>query len=292
VRLEPGQVAVVTGGASGIGRAMVNSFAARGLTVVLADVEPAALDGAVDELTAGGATALGVRVDVRVPEDLDALAETVLGRFGRVDVLCNNAGVITARRPVWEHTAADWRWLVDVNLLGVAYGVRSFVPAMVAAGRGHVVNTASIAGLTTIPGGGNGAYSATKHAVVGLSETLRLELATAAPEVGVTVLCPGPVPSRIHQAARNRPADTAAEEPDQAPPPGTDFGLVLHRVPADEVGEQVATAVEERRDYVLTHADLLPLVRGRVQHLLDTAWAGAGRPEENEHQQADREGVR
>jgi NAD(P)-dependent dehydrogenase (short-subunit alcohol dehydrogenase family) len=270
---------------------MVNSFAARGLTVVLADVEPAALDGAVDELTAGGATALGVRVDVRVPEDLDALAETVLGRFGRVDVLCNNAGVITARRPVWEHTAADWRWLVDVNLLGVAYGIRSFVPAMVAAGRGHVVNTASIAGLTTIPGGGNGAYSATKHAVVGLSETLRLELATAAPEVGVTVLCPGPVPSRIHQAARNRPADTAATEPAEAPPPGTDFGLVLHRVPADEVGEQVATAVEERRDYVLTHADLLPLVRGRVQHLLDTAWAGAGRPEENEHQHADREGV-
>jgi NAD(P)-dependent dehydrogenase (short-subunit alcohol dehydrogenase family) len=278
VRLEPGQVAFVTGGASGIGRAMVNSFAARGLTVVLADVEQAALDTAVGELTESGATARGIPVDVRRPEDLDVAAEQVLGEFGRVDVLCNNAGVITARRPIWEHTADDWRWIVDVNLLGVAYGIRAFVPAMVAAGRGHVVNTASMAGLTTIPGGGNGAYSATKHAVVGLSETLRLELATAAPEVGVTVLCPGPVPSRIHEAARNRPG--GPDLPAAPAPAGTDFGLVLHRVPAEDVGEQVATAIERRHDYVLTHADLLPLVRGRVQHLLDTAWAGAGEPDE------------
>lgn len=276
MRLEAGQVAVVTGAASGIGRAMANSFAARGLTVVLGDVEAAALERAVAELTASGATARGVRVDVRLPEQLDALADRVLGEFGRTDVLCNNAGVITARRPIWEHTADDWRWIVDVNLLGVAYGIRAFVPAMVAAGRGHVVNTASMAGLTTIPGGGNGAYSASKHAVVGLSETLRLELATAAPDVGVTVLCPGPVPSRIHDAARNRPAGPNA--PAAPPPAGTDFGLVLHRVPAHEVGEQVATAIEERHDYVLTHADLLPLVRERVQHLLDRVWTGpAGR---------------
>jgi hypothetical protein len=111
--------------------------------------------------------------------------------------------------------------------------------------------------------------------------------------MGVTVLCPGPVPSRIHQAARNRPA--GPDVPPPPPPAGTDFGLVLHRVPAEEVGEQVATAIEQRHDYVLTHADLLPLVRGRVQHLLDSAWAGAGRdtaPDENAATQRTAEGVR
>ena len=177
MKLEAGQVAVVTGAASGIGRALVDAFAARGLAVVLADVEQGALDAAVEELTATGASALGARVDVRRPEDLENLAAKVQAEFGRVDVLCNNAGVIVPRAPVWEQSYADWQWIVDVNLHGVANGLRAFVPAMVAAGRGHVVNTASMAGLTTIPGGGNGAYSATKHAVVGLSETLRLDLA-------------------------------------------------------------------------------------------------------------------
>ena len=269
MKLEAGQVAVVTGGASGIGRALVDAFAARGLAVVLADVEQDALDAAVGELTASGATAMGERVDVRRPEDLENLAAKVQAEFGRVDVLCNNAGVIVPRAPVWEQSAADWRWIVDVNLLGVANGLRAFVPAMVAAGRGHVVNTSSMAGLTTIPGGGNGAYSATKHAVVGLSETLRLELAEAAPEVGVTVLCPGPVPSRIHDAGRNRPADLPAAEPADSLAPGAKSWLTLTRVPAEVVAAQVLAAVEEGREYVLTHADVLPLARARAEHLLE-----------------------
>jgi NAD(P)-dependent dehydrogenase (short-subunit alcohol dehydrogenase family) len=268
MKLEAGQVVVVTGAASGIGRALVDAFAARGLAVVLADVEQGALDAAVGELTAGGATAMGERVDVRRPEDLENLAAKVQAEFGRVDVLCNNAGVIVPRAPVWEQSAADWRWIVDVNLLGVANGLRAFVPAMVAAGRGHVVNTSSMAGLTTIPGGGNGAYSATKHAVVGLSETLRLELAEAAPAVGVTVLCPGPVPSRIHDAGRNRPADLPAE-PAESLAPGAKSWLTLTRVPAEDVAAQVLVAVEEGREYVLTHADVLPLARARAEHLLE-----------------------
>jgi NAD(P)-dependent dehydrogenase (short-subunit alcohol dehydrogenase family) len=268
VRLEAGQVAVVTGGASGIGRAMVDAFAARGLAVVVADVEKAALDAAAEELTGRGARVLAARVDVRLPEDLDSLAARVLDEFGRVDVVCNNAGVITPRMPVWEQSAADWKWAVDVNLHGVANGVRAFVPHLVAAGRGHVVNTASMAGLSTVPGGGNGAYSATKHAVVGLSETLRLELSLHAPEVGVTVLCPGPVPSRIHDAARNRPDDGTAPDADGSAARSTDFGLVLRRVPAEEVAQQVVDAIERRRDYVVTSSDIVPLARERVEHLL------------------------
>ncbi len=197
------------------------------------------------------------------------LLRRVVSEFGRVDVVCNNAGVVTPAAPLWEQSYADWLWTVQVNLLGVANGVRAFVPLMVAAGRGHVVNTASIAGLATIPGGGNGAYSATKHAVVGLSETLRLELGLVAPDVGVTVLCPGPVPSRIHDAARNRPADLATRsEPAKAlPKPG--FGLTLEKVPADAVAAQVLRAIESGREYVLTAPDIVPMARARAQHLLD-----------------------
>lgn len=269
MRLEPGQVAVVTGAASGIGRGLVDAFAARGLVVVLADVERKALERAVAEVASTGATALGVPVDVRDPDQVDALAATVLRELGRVDVLCNNAGVVTPRAPLWQQTFADWQWTVEVNLLGVANGVRAFVPHLVEAGRGHVVNTASIAGLATIPGGGNGAYSATKHAVVGLSETLRLELSLVAPQIGVTVLCPGPVPTRIHDAARNRPDEAArpAEPADGLPQP--DFGLTLEPVPADAVAAQVLDAVESGREYVLTAPDIVPMARERAQHLLD-----------------------
>jgi NAD(P)-dependent dehydrogenase (short-subunit alcohol dehydrogenase family) len=267
MRLEAGQVAVVTGGASGIGRAMVDAFAARGLTVVLADIEPDSLDAAVRELTGAGVTAVGVQVDVSDQASVDGLAERVLRELGRVDVVCNNAGIIAPRRPLWEHTPDDWRWTLDVNLLGVANGIRAFVPAMIEAGRGHVVNTASMAGLTTIPGGGNGAYSAAKHAVVGLSETLRVELDEVAPEVGVTVFCPGPVPSRIHDSARNRPAELADTGP-VAVPATTSSMTPLTPVDPAVVGEQVADAVEAGRMYVVTSADVATYARVRMAGVL------------------------
>jgi NAD(P)-dependent dehydrogenase (short-subunit alcohol dehydrogenase family) len=267
VRLASGQVAVVTGGASGIGRGMVDAFAARGLTVVLADVEVSALDAAVAELTESGVTAIGVPVDVRDADQVQELADRVLTDLGRVDVVCNNADVVTARLPVWAQSAEDWRWIVDVNLMGVANGIRAFVPAMVECGRGHVVNTSSIAGLSTIPGGGQGAYSATKHAVVGLSETLRIELDLVAPEVGVTVLCPGPVPSRIHDAARNRPMQPGVpDEVEGLPTP--DFALALEPVAASVVGEQVADAVEAGLLYLLPGPGTPEMARSRVDRLL------------------------
>lgn len=271
MKLQAGQVAVVTGAASGIGRALAEAFGELGLTVVAVDVEPGALQEVVGELVAAGVTAEGHGVDVRVPEGLDSLAEHVIATWGRVDVLCNNAGVVSPRLPVWQQSFADLQWTTEVNFYGVANGIRSFVPHMVRAGRGHVVNTSSLAGLSTIPGGGNGVYSATKHAVVGLSETLAVELAVDAPEVGVTVLCPGPVPSRIHDAARNRPVDLV-----DAPDPGDsadgmtkpDFGLELTKVPAAEVAAQVVAAIEHRRQYVVTAPDIVPLARERVSRLL------------------------
>jgi NAD(P)-dependent dehydrogenase (short-subunit alcohol dehydrogenase family) len=263
VKLEAGQVAVVTGGASGIGRAMVDAFAARGLTVVIADVEADSLDAAVRDVDG---TAVGVQVDVSSPSSISDLAARVLAELGRVDVLVNNAGVIAPRRPLWEHTPDDWRWTLDVNLLGVANGIRAFVPAMIAAGRGHVVNTASMAGLTTIPGGGNGAYSASKHAVVGLSETLRVELDEVAPAIGVTVLCPGPVPSRIHESSRNRPA--ALSDTGAAPVPARTTTMTpLAAVEPAVVGQQVVDAVEADRMYVVTSPDVAALALQRLERV-------------------------
>lgn len=269
MQLHPGQVAVVTGGASGIGRGLVDAFVGRGLAVVVADVEQEALDATAAELRASGATVLACAVDVREPGDLESLAGRVLDELGRVDVVCNNAGIVTPAAPVWQQSSADWLWTLQVNLLGVANGVRAFVPHLVAQGNGHVVNTASIAGLSTIPGGGNGAYSAAKHGVVGLSETLRLELSMVAPQVGVTVLCPGPVPTRIHDAERNRPAGLASTGDTGPELPTADFGLSLERVPAAVVAQQVVEAIESGREYVLTSEDIVPMARARAQHLLD-----------------------
>jgi NAD(P)-dependent dehydrogenase (short-subunit alcohol dehydrogenase family) len=268
MRLERGQVAVVTGAASGIGRAMAHAFAGRGLAVVMADIERSALGAAVTEVEATGATALGRVIDVRRPEQLDELAEATLAAFGRVDVVCNNAGVVTPRVPVWEQSYADLAWTTEVNLYGVANGIRAFVPLLVATGRGHIVNTASIAGLATIPGGGNGAYSATKHAVVGLSETLRVELDLVAPAVGVTVLCPGPVPTRIHDSGRNRPTDQPAAAVDAALPK-TEFGLTLEPVAANAVAGLVIGAIEQNRFYLLPASDTLPMARDRAERVLD-----------------------
>ena len=199
-----GKVAVVTGAASGIGRGMAERFAAEGMHVVLADVEAPALEAAEKEMAAAGASVLAVRTDVSSAADVGALAERTIERFGKVHVLCNNAGV-GGGAGAWDTSIEDWQWVLGVNLWGVVHGVRSFVPLMIAGGEeAHIVNTASVAGL--MPGAGGAGYTATKFAVVGYSEALYYELLmSGSARIGVSVLCPAATATNIIDSDRNRP---------------------------------------------------------------------------------------
>ena len=254
-----GRVAVITGGASGIGLGIARAAVAEGMRVALLDIEDAALDGARRSL---GADAIALRADVSDPATLAAAAEQVLARFGRIDVICNNAGVL-ANGPLAESRIRDWEWLVGVNLLGVVHGIRVFVPHLRAHGEGgHVVNTASIAGLSALPG--LGIYTATKHAVVALSEVLREELA---PEgIGVSVLCPGGVRTRIHEAGRNRPAVLGGPDPGAARA-ATDSAVETGMDPR-AVGERVLRAIRANEPYVLTHPEFRAPFAARVDAIL------------------------
>jgi NAD(P)-dependent dehydrogenase (short-subunit alcohol dehydrogenase family) len=203
MKLEAGQVAVVTGGASGLGLALVESFASRGLNIVVADVERDPLAGVVARLQQRGIPVLGVPTDVRDAAQVDALAAATIDRFGRVDLICNNAGVASLGPFMWETPETDWEWVLSVNLGGVINGVRAFVPHLVAQNSGHVVNTASMAAITVTTR--HAPYIASKFAVAGLSEALRAELDRVAPNVGVTVVFPGSMNTNIATANRNRP---------------------------------------------------------------------------------------
>jgi NAD(P)-dependent dehydrogenase (short-subunit alcohol dehydrogenase family) len=207
-----GRVAVVTGGASGIGLALARRFAGEGMRVVIGDVEEPALKGAVDELTEGGADVVGVVTDVTDPDQVEELARAAEQAFGAIHIACNNAGV-GAGGLSWEAPLETWQWVIGVNLWGVIHGIRSFVPRIIEQRAGHVVNTASVAGLVAAPF--MGPYNASKHAVVALSETLHHELAMMAPHVKVSVLCPAWVNTRIGESERNRPPNLAVERGEQ-----------------------------------------------------------------------------
>ncbi|MEN8162250.1 MAG: SDR family NAD(P)-dependent oxidoreductase [Myxococcota bacterium] len=268
-----GRVAVITGGASGIGLGMARAFAGAGARLALLDVEKGALASAEKELGGRGAQVIAVRTDVSEPASVDAAAREIEAHYGRVHVLCNNAGVLL-QRPLAECSAADWRWLLGVNLMGVVHGLERFLPGMRAHGEGgHVVNTASVAGLLALPG--LGVYTATKFAVVALSETLRVELA---PEgVGVSVLCPGGVRTRIHEAGRNRPDALGGPEPAAARSAATDAAVETGMDP-DRVGACVLRAVQRNDLYVLTHPEFREAVAGRTQGLLDAFDRAASEP--------------
>jgi len=263
VKLERGQVAVVTGGASGIGFALARRFAQDGLAVVIADVERGALDRAVAELRAGGAEAHGHVTDVRDPEAMEALAHEVWKRNGRVDVLCNNAGVATIGR-IADQTLADWEWVFGVNFWGVVHGIRAFLPKLQTAGRpAHIVNTASLAGL--VDGPMLGPYFVSKHAVVSLSECLHLELQAESSPIGVSVLCPGFVKTSIMDSSRNRAHGPS--EAEQLQRPGASqldqlmrFGITSGMDPA-EVADKVHAAVRAGRFWVLPHDGSVARVR-------------------------------
>lgn len=195
-----GKVAVVTGAASGIGLELARAFAAEGMRLVLADVEEAALADAVEGLHAGGADVVGVRTDVSLADSVDHLAARTREEFGTAHIVCNNAGVATPGDP-WAGPASLWEWMFAVNVWGVVHGIRAFLPMLVAQGEGHLVNTASAAGLRARPH--LAPYVASKYAVVGMSESLFHDLAETAPGVGVSVVCPTWVRTRIVDGARN-----------------------------------------------------------------------------------------
>lgn len=199
-----GRVAVVTGAASGIGRAMCEKFASVGMRVVMADVERARLEASAREIESRGAEVLAVRVDVSQADDLSHLAEATLERFGKVHVVCNNAGVF-AGGLTWEAIATDWEWILGVNVYGILNGIRAFVPIMLEQNEpGHVVNTCSMAGLINMPL--SGAYNVSKHAALSLTETLYHELRMKGSPVGCSALCPELIRTGIGHAERNRPA--------------------------------------------------------------------------------------
>lgn len=252
MKLQQGDVAVVTGAASGIGLALTHELLSRGANVVLADVELPALTSARKDLDE--TRTLAVPTDVTDPAQLDALAQATITRFGKVDLLVANAGVGGGAGPLWELDERDWRWTIDVNLLGVVHALRSFVPLLIANGRGHVLNVASAAGLTSPPF--LAPYAATKHAVVGLTDTLAADLALLGAPVGTTVACPGFVDTGIHTSERNRPAHLRHDQ--QRHPAAARFEQAFaamvaeQQIPAAQAAALLLDAVEEGRRFVLT----------------------------------------
>ncbi len=258
MELAPGKVAVVTGAASGIGLALAQRFARAGMDVVLADVDEAALAAAASQVAAAGVAALAVPTDVSDEHSVDALAEQARARFGRVHVVCNNAGVMSPADP-WTGPLTTWEWVMGVNMWGVLHGVRAFLPGLLEQGEGHIVNTASIAGL--LPGF-SASYDASKHAVVALSEDLYTYTANLGGAVGVSVLCPGWVRTGIMDAGRHWP-DRLGEQPGGGVIEGV-VGAHVRRAVAEgmtpaAVADQVAGAVAEGRFWVLPHQDFLDL---------------------------------
>jgi NAD(P)-dependent dehydrogenase (short-subunit alcohol dehydrogenase family) len=261
MKINEGQVAVITGGASGIGYALAEVLSARGVRIVLSDVREEALRDSVDRLQKAGADALGVRTDVTDPDSVDALATATLDAFGRVDLVCNNAGVVSPAAPMWEQTLTTWRRMIDIKMLGVIHGVRSFAPHLVAQGSGHILNTASSGGLAPLPD--RTPYTGTMHAVVGLTETLDVELRRTAPHVGATVLCPGLVDTPLGQ--------NSATLGVSALPPGVN-GASMKDMPgvmtAVAVAEAAIAAVEADRVHTAPGAGVLDRARTRVEGLL------------------------
>lgn len=257
---QQGRVAVITGAASGIGRGLARHAAGLGMRIALADRDRAGLDELAAELTAGGCEVLAQVTDVSREQDLFALRDATLARFGGVDLLFNNAGIMQTGAS-WELSEAQWRRMLDINLLGVTHGLRAFVPTLLAQRRpAHIVNTASLAGLLASPF--LAAYTVTKQALVALSEVLYHELAASGAAIGVSVLCPGPVASRIMES------DQAGHGA------GSALGALLQQsiragMPAEELAARVFEAIEHKRFWILPHPDFKPALQARTQSILD-----------------------
>jgi NAD(P)-dependent dehydrogenase (short-subunit alcohol dehydrogenase family) len=266
------KVALVTGAASGIGFALADRFASVGMKVVLADVEENALGVAEQALKKKGAPVLAVRTDVSKAADVTKLADAAYAKFGAVHVLCNNAGVGMGGLS-WEQSVEDWEWVLGVNLWGVIHGIRTFVPRMLEGGtEGHIINTASVAGLISSPY--MAVYQATKHAVVTITESLRMELELAGGKISASVLCPGFVATRISDSERNRPElepkpITAGQMAQQEMIREMARQQVAAGIKPSEVAEMVLEAVRDDRFYIVTHPRFKKLIRLRMENILD-----------------------
>lgn len=274
--LGHGDTAVITGAGSGFGLELARLAARRGMNVVLADVQADALERANAELAAAGAKTLPIRLDVSRAAEVEAMAAAAVERFGVPHLVFNNAGV-GAGGLIWEHTLADWEWVIGVNLMGVAHGVRVFTPLMLQAARrdagyeGHVINTASMAGLVNPPN--MGVYNVSKHAVVSISETLFHDLSLVTDQVHAHVLCPFFVATGIHQSGRNRPQ--ALSDPTGKPTPSqliaqamTDKAVSSGKVTAAMVAQMVMDALRDDRFYIYSHPKALGSVQTRLEDVM------------------------
>jgi NAD(P)-dependent dehydrogenase (short-subunit alcohol dehydrogenase family) len=269
------KVAVITGGASGFGREFANIGANLGMKLVLADVQQDALDKTKTELEAQGAQVLAVRCDVRKAEQVQALADAAMDRFGAVHLVFNNAGVGSGGL-IWENSVADWEWVLGVNLWGVIHGVRIFTPLMLECAKkdpgyeGHIINTASMAGLLNAPN--MGVYNVSKHAVVSLSETLYQDLQLVKAPIGASVLCPYFVPTGISQSDRNRPDDVKNEisptDSQLAAQAVSDKAVSSGKVTAAQVAERTFDAIKEGKFYIYSHPHALGNVQKRMEDIV------------------------
>ncbi|MBL4609655.1 MAG: SDR family NAD(P)-dependent oxidoreductase [Pseudomonas sp.] len=262
------KVAVITGGGSGLGRELALCCAARGMKLLLGDVDEAGIQETLRlvEERAPGTESTTMRLDVSRLEQVQAFAELCKTRFGTAHLLFNNAGV-SVNGPIWENTQADWDWVLGVNLYGVVWGIKTFTPMMLEQGEGHIVNVASAAGWLNGPSAG--IYNVSKCSVVAMSETLALDLRDAGSEkIGVSVLCPAFFPTGIADSQRNRPADKAdtierneiAEKRAQALKYAVEHG----RIPASDVAEMTLKAVEDDQFYIFPHRKIKQLIAMRA----------------------------
>ncbi|QCY11658.1 SDR family NAD(P)-dependent oxidoreductase [Pseudomonas sp. MPC6] len=261
------KVAVITGAASGFGRELAIACANEGMRLALTDIDEKNLQGTAD-LLPSDTHVLTMKCDVAQAEQVEQLAVATYARFGAAHLLFNNAGVLVGG-PLWTTTAQDWAWMIGINVMGVAHGIRSFVPRMLAQkDQCHIVNTASVAGLLSVPG--NGIYCATKHAVVTMSECLQLELQEENASIGVSVLCPAFVPTGIADAGRNRPAELADTNPlkekyEAQVRKATQAG----RLSAADIARITLDAVKQNRFYILPHQKIKSLIEMRMGDILD-----------------------
>ncbi|MAI80203.1 MAG: short-chain dehydrogenase [Deltaproteobacteria bacterium] len=271
-----GRVAVVTGGGSGIGAALSHACSQRGMRVAVVDVERDAAEKVAAEINESGGEAFSSVVDVRRLSEIERLAQEVDQNFGACHLLCNNAGVLVTR-PILDLEEKDWDWSLSVNLLGPIHAVSAFLPRMLSSGEeGHIVNMASMAGLVSMPHRGLGAYTTSKFALVGYSESLRAELASKDAPIGVSVVCPGAVATRIAQSERNRPKELETGQgptPTQADP---NTAPAQGRQTSEEAALRILAGVQANDAWILTHPEMKSMVEARTSALLTAFDEAAG----------------